>query len=183
MGGGGGEGGVSTRFGADCSLSVSIEGTLVSNLSGKVYENCPSISHFVPQILSPPFSMASFRVNRSHWRKPGIGDSVENCEMFGNSWRSSSTTCLIRKLPRSTPLRPGNEHRKILTSLPLGSSSDFIRKLAESQRSTLLWLYLTSLPLVAAFVTMALKLGESGKVAKAVSLEEELEEELIYENC
>ena len=60
-------------------------------------------------IILPCFSRARESWSRSHCLKPGIGDRVEYCVMFGNSCRSSSTTCFIRKLPRSTPLSPATK--------------------------------------------------------------------------
>lgn len=57
-------------------------------------------------LISPSLSRARDSWSRSHCLKPGIGDRVEYCVMFGNSCRSSSTTCFIRKFPRSTPLSP-----------------------------------------------------------------------------
>jgi hypothetical protein len=39
-------------------------------------------------------------------RKPGAGDSVTKFESRANSRETSSTTCLIRKLPKLTPVSP-----------------------------------------------------------------------------
>ena len=38
--------------------------------------------------------------------KPGTGESVTKVVRLGSSRFSSSTTCLIRKLPKLMPLRP-----------------------------------------------------------------------------
>ena len=42
----------------------------------------------------------------NHCMKPGTGDSVMNVSSFGSSRRNSSTTCLIRKLPKEMPPSP-----------------------------------------------------------------------------
>ena len=39
-------------------------------------------------------------------RRPGTGESVTKVLRPWNSARSSSTTCLMRKLPKETPRRP-----------------------------------------------------------------------------
>ena len=54
----------------------------------------------------PCWSRAWLICSLSHCLNPGIGDSVEYFVMFGNSCCNCSTTCFIRKLPRSTPLSP-----------------------------------------------------------------------------
>ena len=57
----------------------------------------------------PCWSRAWLICSLSHCLNPGIGDSVEYCVMFGNSCCNCSTTCFIRKLPRSTPLSPARK--------------------------------------------------------------------------
>ena len=46
------------------------------------------------------------RSRASHAAKPGAGESVTKFERRGNSRETSSTTCLIRKLPKLTPAKP-----------------------------------------------------------------------------
>ncbi len=46
------------------------------------------------------------RSRRSHSAKFGTGDSVTKFESAGSSREISSTTCLIKKLPKETPANP-----------------------------------------------------------------------------
>ena len=47
------------------------------------------------------------RASASQAAKPGAGERVTKVVSEGSSRDSSSTTCLIRKLPNETPRRPG----------------------------------------------------------------------------
>jgi hypothetical protein len=48
----------------------------------------------------------AMRVRPTQARKPGTGESVTKVSSDGHSRLSSSTTCLMRKLPNDTPRRP-----------------------------------------------------------------------------
>ena len=60
-----------------------------------------SLSSSLSSVASPVAICPS-----SHLRKPGIGESVANTLRLRNSLLSSSTTRLIRKLPKLIPFRP-----------------------------------------------------------------------------
>ena len=72
-----------------------------------IRSHCSEVSkyEYLYSVL-PCWSRAWLICSLSHCLNPGIGDSVEYCVMFGNSCCNCSTTCFIRKLPRSTPLSP-----------------------------------------------------------------------------
>ena len=50
--------------------------------------------------------LSLLRSRASQSAKPGAGESVTKVERRGNSRETSSTTCLIRKLPKLTPRKP-----------------------------------------------------------------------------
>ncbi len=76
--------------------------------------NCAASSAFSNQSGSSRFSSSARSSSVtgtsfacfSHCTKPGTGDSVTKYSSFGNSRRNSSTTCLIRKLPKEIPPSP-----------------------------------------------------------------------------
>ena len=79
-----------------------------------IRSRCSKVSKYEYYRVLPCWSRAWLICSLSHCLNPGIGDSVEYCVMFGNSCCNCSTTCFIRKLPRSTPLSPARKQQQHL---------------------------------------------------------------------
>lgn len=79
-----------------------------------IRSRCSEFSKYEYYRVLPCWSRAWLICSLSHCLNPGIGDNVEYCVMFGNSCCNCSTTCFIRKLPRSTPLSPARKQQQQL---------------------------------------------------------------------
>ena len=77
-----------------------------------IRSRCSEVSKYEYYRVLPCWSRAWLICSLSHCLNPGIGDSVEYCVMFGNSCCNCSTTCFIKKLPRSTPLSPAGKKQQ-----------------------------------------------------------------------
>ena len=93
--------GPETRFSVNSSTVR--EGSIATGASVDVRYRVEGTSKIATAISA---GAPSVTVSSSHLRKPGMGDSVENCFRFGRSRDRSSTTRLIRKLPNEMPRRP-----------------------------------------------------------------------------